>query len=271
MLNMLRLLRFADVGVAMGVGGSALAVEAADMALFTNDLGTLAFAMQLGRRVSFVILVNMAFALIVKVIVLGLAFQGRVTLWASVFADVGSALLVTLHGLSVLWYQNQLKPRGAAGREGEEGGSGSSAAAATAGARRGGKRAHTHVESGSSNSSNRESELLMTALDSFAAGGKDEAYEGNGHNHQEGNEREALLLSAALGADDRHSGHMHGSSNDHVTVVMPHSHEHDGKSCCGHDHGPHNGHAHGHAHKHHTKPGAAGMCTFVSCDLSKAP
>lgn len=40
-----------------------------------------------------------------QVAVLVLAFFGYVTLWMSVLADVGSSLLVILHGLSVLSFQ----------------------------------------------------------------------------------------------------------------------------------------------------------------------
>jgi Zn2+/Cd2+-exporting ATPase len=53
----------ADVGVAMGVAGTALAVEAADVALFTNELASLPFAAALGRHTANVILINLTFAI----------------------------------------------------------------------------------------------------------------------------------------------------------------------------------------------------------------
>lgn len=100
----------ADVGIAMGAAGSALAVEAADVALFSNDLSNVPFAVGLGRHVAWVVTSNIVFAVVVKVAVLGLAFAGHITLWMSVLADVGSALLVTLHGLTVLRYQASRVP-----------------------------------------------------------------------------------------------------------------------------------------------------------------
>jgi hypothetical protein len=99
------------VGIAMGVAGSALAIEAADVALFSNDLRNLPFAVELSRRVAWVVAFNIAFALAVKAAVLGLAFTGHITLWISVLADVGSALLVTLHGLAVLRFQAGRAPQ----------------------------------------------------------------------------------------------------------------------------------------------------------------
>jgi Cd2+/Zn2+-exporting ATPase len=61
----------ADVGIAMGVAGSALAVEAADVALFSNDLSNVPFAVGLGRRVAWVVTSNIVLAVVVKVAVAG--------------------------------------------------------------------------------------------------------------------------------------------------------------------------------------------------------
>jgi Cd2+/Zn2+-exporting ATPase len=102
----------ADVGIAMGLAGSALAIEAADVALFSNDLGSLPFAVALGRRVAWVTVFNITFAILIKAIVLGLAFFGHITLWLSVLADVGSALAVTLHSLTVLRFEPRRLPAG---------------------------------------------------------------------------------------------------------------------------------------------------------------
>jgi len=92
----------ADVGVAMGVRGSALALETADVALMTDDLGRLAELVRLGRRARRVIRQNIALSLVVKAVVLGLAVAGSATLWAAVLADVGASLLVVLHGMTLL-------------------------------------------------------------------------------------------------------------------------------------------------------------------------
>lgn len=95
----------ADVGVAMGVAGAALAVDAADVALFSNNLTSLPFVVRLGRRASLVVAVNTVFACSVKLAVLAAAAGGVASLWLSLLADVGSSLLVTLHALTLLRFE----------------------------------------------------------------------------------------------------------------------------------------------------------------------
>jgi soluble P-type ATPase len=95
----------ADVGVAMGVAGAALAVDAADVALFSNNLTSLPFVVRLGRRARRVVAFNTAFACGIKLAVLCAAAGGVASLWLSLLADVGSSLLVTLHALTLLRFE----------------------------------------------------------------------------------------------------------------------------------------------------------------------
>jgi len=95
----------ADVGIAMGVAGAAAALEAGDVALFTNDLRLVPALYRLARRAGTVIMLNVAFSITTKIAVLVLAATGHFTLWAAVLVDVGTALLVTVHGLTLLRWQ----------------------------------------------------------------------------------------------------------------------------------------------------------------------
>lgn len=97
----------ADVGAAMGVAGAALAVEAADVALFTNDLRTLPFALRLGRAVGRNVATNIGVAVGAKLIVLAAAAAGHASLWLSLAADVGASLAVTLHALTLLGFERR--------------------------------------------------------------------------------------------------------------------------------------------------------------------
>lgn len=92
----------ADVGVAMGVAGAAAALEAGDVALFTNDLRVVPALWRLARSAGRTILINITFSVVTKMVVLGLAAAGKFTLWGAVLVDVGTALLVTIHGLKLL-------------------------------------------------------------------------------------------------------------------------------------------------------------------------
>jgi Cd2+/Zn2+-exporting ATPase len=92
----------ASVGIAMGAGGTAQALETADVALMADDLTQLPFAIRQGRRASHTIHFNIWFALIIKAIFLLTALLGVATLWMAVFADMGASLIVTLNGMRLL-------------------------------------------------------------------------------------------------------------------------------------------------------------------------
>ncbi|MBE7472539.1 MAG: heavy metal translocating P-type ATPase [Anaerolineae bacterium] len=92
----------ATVGIAMGAGGTAQALETADVALMADDLTQLPAAIRLGRRAVRTIRFNIWFALIIKAVFLLAAFFGVATLWMAVFADMGASLLVTLNGMRLL-------------------------------------------------------------------------------------------------------------------------------------------------------------------------
>ena len=92
----------ADVGIAMGAAGSDTALETADIALMSDDLGRLAGIVTLGRRTIAVIRQNIAFSLIIKGIFVVLTLFGVVDLWMAVLADTGSSILVTLNGMRLM-------------------------------------------------------------------------------------------------------------------------------------------------------------------------
>lgn len=90
-----------DVGVAMGAGGSALAVTSADVVLLRDDLRLLPRLLLLSRCTQRIIRQNVCLAILPKAIVVVLALSGVVAqaLWLAVVADVGSLLLVLLNGM----------------------------------------------------------------------------------------------------------------------------------------------------------------------------
>ena len=92
----------ATVGVAMGVAGSDTALETADVALMTDDLGKLAYLIQLSRKTYSIIKQNIVFSILIKLIFLLLLVSGQATLWLAVFADMGASLLVTLNGMRLM-------------------------------------------------------------------------------------------------------------------------------------------------------------------------
>ncbi len=94
----------ATVGIAVGTsaGGTAQALETADIALMGEDLGQLPFLVRLSRSTMSTIRANVIFALGIKVAFLALILAGFGSMWLAVLADVGASLLVTLNGMRLL-------------------------------------------------------------------------------------------------------------------------------------------------------------------------
>lgn len=92
----------ASVGIAMGAGGTAQAMETADIVLMTDDLSKLPFAIQLSRAAMRTIRYNIALSIGVKVLFFFVVLLGFGSMWLAVLADVGTSLLVTLNGMRLL-------------------------------------------------------------------------------------------------------------------------------------------------------------------------
>ena len=85
----------ANVGVAMGLGGTDVAIEAAEIALLSDDLTKLPHLLFLSRRAMRAIRQNLFFSLSVLAIAVGLAIPG-------ILAPVTGALLHELSSLPVI-------------------------------------------------------------------------------------------------------------------------------------------------------------------------
>jgi Cd2+/Zn2+-exporting ATPase len=92
----------ADVGIAMGAIGSAAALETADVALMTDELPKIAYAIRLSRATVRNIRVNIAVSLVLKAVFVAAAVAGVATLWMAVFADTGASLIVVANALRLL-------------------------------------------------------------------------------------------------------------------------------------------------------------------------
>lgn len=92
----------ADIGIAMGAAGTATALETADVAIMDDDPRKAARFIRLSRDTVAILKQNIALALGIKAVFLGLALTGLATLWMAVFADMGASLLVVFNGLRLL-------------------------------------------------------------------------------------------------------------------------------------------------------------------------
>ena len=89
----------ADVGIAMGGGGSDVAIETADVTLMNDAIGTIPYLLGVGQQTFRVVRQNVYGSLIVKGIILLLGIAGAIGLSVAVAADAIMAILVVLNGL----------------------------------------------------------------------------------------------------------------------------------------------------------------------------
>lgn len=94
----------ATVGIAMGAAGSDVALEAADVALMSDDLNQLPFAVGLSRQTSRIIRQNLWFSLGMVAILVPATILG-LNMGAAVFFHEGSTLLVVVNALRLLAYR----------------------------------------------------------------------------------------------------------------------------------------------------------------------
>jgi Cd2+/Zn2+-exporting ATPase len=94
--------QISTVGISMGAEGTDTALETADIVLMADDLTKLTYAIKLSRKTLGVIKQNIAFALIVKGLILLLVIPGWLTMWLAVVGDMGSSLLFTINGMRLL-------------------------------------------------------------------------------------------------------------------------------------------------------------------------
>jgi Cd2+/Zn2+-exporting ATPase len=92
----------ASIGVAMGVAGSEVAVQTADVALLSQDLSRLGWLVRHSRRTVRVMRQNVAVSLGVKAVVVAMTLSGHGSLWSAIAADMGVSLLVVANALTLL-------------------------------------------------------------------------------------------------------------------------------------------------------------------------
>jgi Cd2+/Zn2+-exporting ATPase len=92
----------ADVGIAMGAVGSDVAIETADVALMSDELLKLPFALRLARATLRNVKTNVAVSIALKAVFLVAAVTGNATLWMAVLADTGASVIVVANALRLL-------------------------------------------------------------------------------------------------------------------------------------------------------------------------
>ncbi|MGD9496025.1 MAG: heavy metal translocating P-type ATPase [Armatimonadota bacterium] len=105
----------ATVGIAMGVGGSDAAIEAADTALIGEDLTLVPFAIRLGRHAVAIGTLNTVFAIVVLAALIPSALLGLLSVAWAVLVHEASELLAVANGLRVGSRRTLICPTGSGG------------------------------------------------------------------------------------------------------------------------------------------------------------
>lgn len=94
----------ADIGIAMGGLGSDAAIGVSDVVLMTDDLSKLIEVLGIAKKVKKVVLQNIVFTLIVKIIVLTSAvfFPKYTFMFEGIFADVGVSLIAVINSMRTM-------------------------------------------------------------------------------------------------------------------------------------------------------------------------
>ncbi|PKI53589.1 hypothetical protein CRG98_026039, partial [Punica granatum] len=96
-----------DIGISMGISGSALATETGHVILMSNDIRKIPKAINLARRAHRKVTENVFLSFLTRVAILALAFAGHPLVWAAVLADTGTCLLVIMNSMLLLRGQHK--------------------------------------------------------------------------------------------------------------------------------------------------------------------
>ncbi len=95
----------ADIGIAMGAAGTDVAIETADIALMSDSLDRIVYAVGLSRKTLGIIVQNTAFSvLVVLLLVFGVLLK-TVVLASGMFVHEASIFIVILNGMRLLRYR----------------------------------------------------------------------------------------------------------------------------------------------------------------------
>ena len=92
----------ADVGIAMGVIGSDVALEASDVALLSDEISRLPWLIDHAKKTSAIVKQNVSFALGLKLLIVILAVFSVASLGMAILADTGATLLVIFNSFRLL-------------------------------------------------------------------------------------------------------------------------------------------------------------------------
>lgn len=92
----------ADIGIAMGALGSDAAIEAADVVLMTDEPSRIVDAIDVAKYTKKIVMQNIVFVLLIKILFLTLGAFGLAGMWEAVFGDVGVMIIAIINSMRIL-------------------------------------------------------------------------------------------------------------------------------------------------------------------------
>lgn len=94
----------ADIGISMGGIGSDITIDSSDVVIMDDDLNKVNKVIKIAKRNKFVVVENIAFALLIKILVMILSLIPNLPIspyimWFAIFADVGVTVICVLNSL----------------------------------------------------------------------------------------------------------------------------------------------------------------------------
>lgn len=105
----------ADIGISMGGIGSDITIDSSDVVIMDDDLNKVNNVIRIAKRNKFVVVENIAFALLIKILVMILSLIPNLPIspyimWFAIFADVGVTVICVLNSLrlSIRFKKNKI-------------------------------------------------------------------------------------------------------------------------------------------------------------------
>ena len=102
-------LALADIGISMGINGSASSIEASDVVIADDKPKQIVNLVKISNNTTKIVKENIIFAMIIKLLFLVLSALGITSMVFAVFADVGVTLIAIINSMRALFYKPNKK------------------------------------------------------------------------------------------------------------------------------------------------------------------
>jgi Cd2+/Zn2+-exporting ATPase len=104
-------LALADIGISMGINGSASSIDASDVVIADDKPKQIVNLVKISKNTTKIVKENIIFAMTIKLLFLVLSALGITNMVFAVFADVGVTLIAIINSMRALFYKPNKKKK----------------------------------------------------------------------------------------------------------------------------------------------------------------